>query len=76
MIPLAARTRKSAWPTRTRLRVRHFELLVALGAQASVHAAIRALNMTQPAASKLLREAEEAFGARCSNSLAPASSRP
>ena len=63
VIPPVARTRKSAWTARTRLRVRHFELLVALGAQASVHAASRALNMTQPAASKLLKEVEEAFGA-------------
>ena len=61
--PPITRTRKPAWPARTRLRVRHFELLVALGAQASVHAASRALNMTRPAASKLLKEAEEAFGA-------------
>ena len=47
-----------------RLRVRHFELLAALGAHASVHAASRALNMTQPAATKLLQEIEDALGCR------------
>ena len=63
MTPPIAHSRKPNWPAHTRLRVRHFELLVALGAQASVHAASRSRNMTQPAASKLLQEAEEAFGA-------------
>jgi len=49
---------------RGRLRFRHLELLVALGEHASLHQASRALAMTQPAASKLLREIEAMLGAR------------
>ena len=58
-------TAAGAWPTwnvRSRLRMRHLEMLVALGEHASIHKVSRELNMSQPAASKLLREIERAFG--------------
>jgi len=58
-------TATGAWPSwnvRSRLRMRHFEMLVALGEHASIHKVSRELNMSQPAASKLLREIERAFG--------------
>jgi DNA-binding transcriptional LysR family regulator len=51
-------------PLHRRLRVRHLELLTALETQASLHRAARELGMTQPAASKLLLEAEAAVGCR------------
>jgi len=47
---------------RSRLRLRHLDLLEALHAARSVHKAAARLGMTQPAASKLLVELEEAFG--------------
>ncbi|MCL4799025.1 MAG: LysR family transcriptional regulator [Burkholderiales bacterium] len=47
---------------RSRLRMRHFELLSALAEEGAIHRVGRRLGMTQPAASKLLREAEQAFG--------------
>ena len=52
----------SARHIRLRLRVRHLELLLALDSQRSLHKAATHLNMTQPAASKLLREIEDQFG--------------
>jgi len=45
-----------------RLRMRHFQLLVLLGDHGSLRAAAAALNLTQPAASKMLAEVERAFG--------------
>lgn len=45
-----------------RLRMRHFQLLVLLGDQGSLRAAAASLNLTQPAASKMLVEIERAFG--------------
>jgi len=54
----------AATPLHRRLKLRHLELLAALDGGASVHAAARALVVTQPAASKLLREAEAAVGTR------------
>ena len=45
-----------------RLRMRHFQLLVLLGDQGSLRAAASSLNLTQPAASKMLAEVEKAFG--------------
>lgn len=47
---------------RSRLRMRHFELLSALAEEGGIHRVGRRLGMTQPAASKLLREVEQAFG--------------
>lgn len=45
-----------------RLRMRHFELLSLLGSEQTVRAAARAMSLTQPAVSKMLREVEESFG--------------
>jgi DNA-binding transcriptional LysR family regulator len=45
-----------------RLRMRHFQLLVLLADQGSLRAAATSLNLTQPAASKMLAEVERAFG--------------
>ncbi|KVG32578.1 LysR substrate-binding domain-containing protein [Burkholderia ubonensis] len=48
---------------RTRLKTRQLLLVVALADEGGIHRAAAALNMTQPAASKLLRELEETIGA-------------
>ena len=47
---------------RARLRIRHLELLLALEEVRSLHKASARMNMTQPAASKLLLEIEAMFG--------------
>ncbi|VVE14924.1 HTH-type transcriptional regulator GbpR [Pandoraea aquatica] len=47
-----------------RLRARHLALLVALADTLSIHRAAARLHMTQPAASKSLRELETLFGTR------------
>lgn len=47
-----------------RLRLRHLELLVALGSFGTMRAAAGQLNLSQPAISKMLAEAEDAVGAR------------
>jgi DNA-binding transcriptional LysR family regulator len=46
------------WYVRTRLKTRQLLLVAALAEEGNVHRAAAALNMTQPAASKLLRELE------------------
>lgn len=45
-----------------RLRFRHISLLVALSKNANISLSAQQLNMSQPTASKLLREIEEIFG--------------
>jgi DNA-binding transcriptional LysR family regulator len=45
-----------------RLRLGHLTLIVALSEERGVHRVAQRLGMTQPGASKLLREAESAFG--------------
>ena len=50
------------WPLRTRLKMRQWMLVVALADEGGLHRAAAALNITQPAASKLLRELEETLG--------------
>ena len=47
------------WYIRSRLKTRHLLLLVALAETGNVHRAAEALSMTQPAASKMLREMEQ-----------------
>lgn len=58
-----------------RLRARHLALLIALADTLSIHRAAARLHMTQPAASKALREMEALFGLqlfeRHSRGLAP-----
>lgn len=51
------------WYVRTRLKTRQLLLVVALAEEGNVHRAATVLNMTQPAASKLLRELEDMLGA-------------
>jgi DNA-binding transcriptional LysR family regulator len=46
---------------RTRLRLRHLELLDALGDTLNIHHAAPRLNLSQPATSKLLQEVEELY---------------
>ncbi len=47
---------------RSRLRIRHLELLLRLDQARSFHKAAASMGMTQPAASKLLQEIENMFG--------------
>ncbi|WP_186170401.1 LysR family transcriptional regulator, partial [Burkholderia gladioli] len=47
---------------RTRLKTRQLLLVVALAEEGNIHRAAAVLNMTQPAASKLLRELEDMLG--------------
>ena len=49
----------SPWYLRNRLKIRQLLLLVALAEKGSIHHAASALSITQPAASKLLRELED-----------------
>ncbi|KVE34653.1 LysR substrate-binding domain-containing protein [Burkholderia sp. TSV86] len=53
----------SPWYVRTRLKTRQLLLVVALAEEGNIHRAAAALNITQPAASKLLRELEDTLGA-------------
>jgi DNA-binding transcriptional LysR family regulator len=50
------------WFIRARLKTRQLLLLVALEEEGNIHRAAQVLNMTQPAASKLLKDLEEALG--------------
>ncbi|AET93911.1 LysR family transcriptional regulator (plasmid) [Burkholderia sp. YI23] len=52
----------SPWYVRNRLKTRQLLLIVALAEEGNIHRAAAVLNMTQPAASKLLRELEETLG--------------
>src|SRR5262249_4714691 len=45
------------------LRIRHLRLIEAVVAEGSLHKAAKALHMSQPAASAMLRETERALGA-------------
>lgn len=50
------------WFHRARLKLRQLQLLVALDEAGNIHRAALALHLTQPAASKLLKEVETALG--------------
>jgi DNA-binding transcriptional LysR family regulator len=50
------------WFIRARLRTRHLLLLTAIGEEGSIHRAAETLNMSQPAASRLLSDLEEIIG--------------
>lgn len=56
------RTLPPDWFLRVRLKMRHMQLLVALDEHRNVHRAASELNMSQPAASKLLGELEALLG--------------
>jgi DNA-binding transcriptional LysR family regulator len=51
------------WFIRARLRTRHLLLLTAIGEEGNIHKAAERMNMSQPAASRLLRDLEEIIGA-------------
>ncbi|MGH8779672.1 LysR family transcriptional regulator [Paraburkholderia sp.] len=63
------------WYIRTRLKPRQLLLLVEIAELGNIHRAADALNMTQPAASKLLRELEETLGVELFERL-PRNMRP
>jgi DNA-binding transcriptional LysR family regulator len=52
-------TNYTHWFIRARLKTRQLLLLVALAEEGNIHRAAQVLNMTQPAASKLLKDLEE-----------------
>jgi len=54
-----AMTTYNHWFIRARLKTRQLLLLVALAEEGNIHRAAQVLNMTQPAASKLLKELED-----------------
>jgi DNA-binding transcriptional LysR family regulator len=52
----------SHWFIRARLKTRQLLLLVALAEEGNIHRAAEVLNMTQPGASKLLKDLEDVLG--------------
>jgi DNA-binding transcriptional LysR family regulator len=52
----------SHWFIRARLKTRQLLLLVALAEEGNIHRAAQVLSMTQPAASKLLKDLEDVLG--------------
>ena len=52
------------WSMRTRLKTRQLLLLIALDQQRNIHRAAESLSMTQPAASKQLRDLEDMLDVR------------
>jgi DNA-binding transcriptional LysR family regulator len=54
-----AMTNYTHWLIRARLKTRQLLLLVALAEEGNIHRAAQVLNMTQPAASKLLKDLED-----------------
>ncbi|HJV71146.1 LysR family transcriptional regulator [Ideonella sp.] len=52
------------WFIRARLKTRQLLLLVAMDEEGNIHRAAQVLNMSQPAASKLLKDLEDALGAQ------------
>lgn len=50
------------WFVRARLKTRQLMLLIAIDEQGNIHRAAESLNMSQPAASKLLKDLEELIG--------------
>ncbi len=50
------------WFLRSRLKLRHLQLLLAIDEQRNLHRAAEHMNIAQPAASKLLAEVEAIFG--------------
>jgi DNA-binding transcriptional LysR family regulator len=50
------------WFLRARLKTRQLMLLIAIGDEANIHRAAKTLNVSQPAASKLLKDLEDVLG--------------
>lgn len=57
-------SQKKPWFLRARLKMRQLLLLVALDEEGNIHRAAETLYMSQPAASKLLKDLEEMMGVR------------
>ena len=55
-------TNYTHWLIRARLKTRQLLLIVALSEEGNIHRAAQVLNMTQPAASKLLKDLEDVLG--------------
>ena len=55
-------TRNTHWFIRARIKTRQLLLLHALAEEGNIHRAARVLSMTQPAASKLLKDLEDVLG--------------
>ena len=60
---LAPRPLTADWFVRSRLKLRHLQLLSALGELRNLNRAAQSLGLTQPAASRLLAELEQMVGA-------------
>src|SRR5690606_21780709 len=54
--------RSPPWFVRARLRTRQLMLLIAIEEHGNIHRAAESLNMSQPAASKLLKDLEDLIG--------------
>jgi len=65
----------SPWFLRARLKTRQLMLLVAIEEQGNIHRAAEVLNMSQPAASKLLKDLEDMLGVSLFERL-PRGTRP
>src|SRR5690348_15624989 len=50
------------WFLRARLKTRQLMLLIAIGDEGNIHRAAKILNVSQPAASKLLKDLEDVLG--------------
>ena len=50
------------WFLRARLKTRQLMLLIAIGDEGNIHRAAEVVNMSQPAASKLLKDLEDVLG--------------
>src|SRR5947208_5407024 len=57
-------TNYTHWFIRARLKTRQLLLLVAMEEEGNIHGAAQVLNMTQPAASKLLKDLEDMLEVR------------
>jgi DNA-binding transcriptional LysR family regulator len=68
-------TNYTHWFIRARLKTRQLLLLVAMEEEGNIHRAAQVLNMTQPAASKLLKDLEDMLGVQLFDRL-PRGMRP
>lgn len=68
-------TNYTHWFIRARLKTRQLLLVVALSEEGNIHRAAQVLNMTQPAASKLLKDLEDVLGVQLFERL-PRGMRP
>src|SRR5512138_2365842 len=55
-------TSKPPWFLRARIKTRQLMLLIAIGDEGNIHRAAEVLLVSQPAASKLLKDLEDALG--------------